>query len=211
MAYDRADKVLQAQANELLKRGNITKPEFEELVKARNTLVKEFRKPLSPFGKQYSEFLKPTSKLPQPGELLAKKGSIEAVLESVGKSRAAVNRLSLLFRVAGPTLLVLDITITTVVVMKAHPEQRGRVMAREYTGLGVGVAGGAGGAWAGCVAFAALGSPSLVLPVIGEVAEGTLCVVGGILGGIGVGWVGREAGKTAGEAVYDFVTTFRWE
>jgi hypothetical protein len=133
------------------------------------------------------------------------------VLESVGKSRAAVNRLSLLFRVAGPTLLVLDITITTVVVMKAHPEQRGRVMAREYTGLGVGVAGGAGGAWAGCVAFAALGSPSLVLPVIGEVAEGTLCVVGGILGGIGVGWVGREAGKTAGEAVYDFVTTFRWE
>lgn len=166
MAYDRADKVLQAQANELLKRGNITKLEFEELVKARNTLVKEFRKPLSPFGKQYSEFLKPASRLPQPGELLAKKGRIEAVL---------------------------DITITTVVVMKAPPEQRGRVTAREYTGLGFGVASGAGGAWAGCVAFAALGLPSLVLPVIGEVTEGTLCAVGGILGGMGVGWVGREA------------------
>jgi hypothetical protein len=51
----------------------------------------------------------------------------------------------------------------------------------------------------------------LVLPVIGEVTEGTLCAVGGILGGMGVGWVGREAGKAAGEAVYDFVTTFRWE
>ncbi|HKQ23251.1 MAG TPA: hypothetical protein VJT81_02270 [Burkholderiales bacterium] len=211
MAYDRADKVLQAQANELLKRGNITKLEFDNLVKARNTLVEEFRKPLSPFGKQYSEILKPASKLPQPGGLLTKKGSIEAVLESVGKSRAAVNRLSMVFRVAGPGLLVLDITITTVVVMKAPPEQRGRVAAREYTGLGAGVAGGVGGAWAGCVALAALGSPTLLLPVVGEVTEGTLCAVGGILGGIGVGWVGREAGKATGEAVYDFVTTFRWE
>jgi len=211
LAYDRADKVLQAQANELLRRGNITRLEFDELVKARNRLVEEFRKPLSPFGKQYSEILKPASKLPQPGELLAKKGGVEAVLESVGKSRATVNRLSMVFRVAGPALLMLDITITTIVVMKAHPEGRGRVAAREYTGLGFGVAGGAAGAWAGCVTLAALGSPSLVVPVVGEAAEGTLCVVGGILGGLGVGWVGREAGKATGEAVYDFVTTFRWE
>jgi hypothetical protein len=211
MAYERADKVLQAQANELLARGNITKLEFEELVKARNKLVEEFRKPLSPFGKQYSEILKPTSKLPQPGELLTKKGSVEAVLESVGKSRATVNRLSMVFRVAGPALLALDITITTIVVMKAPPEQRGRMAAREYTGLGFGVAGGSGGAWAGCVTLAALGSPSLALPVVGEVTEGTLCTVGGILGALGVGWVGREAGKAAGETVFDFVTTFRWE
>jgi hypothetical protein len=211
MAYDRADKVLQAQANELLKRGNITKLEFDELVKARNTLVQEFREPLSPFGRQYSELLKPASSLPQPGELLAKKGSVEAVLESVGKSRATVNRLSMVFRLAGPALLALDITITTIVVMKAPPEQRGRTAAREYTGMGLGVAGGAGGAWAGCVTLAALGSPSLVVPVVGEVTEGTLCVVGGILGGLGVGWLGREAGKAAGETAYDFVTSFRWE
>lgn len=211
MAYDRADKVLQAQANELLKRGNITKLEFDELVKARNTLVQEFRKPLSPFGKQYSEILKPNSALPQPAELLAKKGSVEAVLESVGKSRATVNRLSMVFRLAGPALLALDITVTTIVVMKAPQEQRDRMAAREYTGLGFGVAGGAGGAWAGCVTLAALGSPSLVLPVVGEVAEGTLCAVGGILGGLGVGWLGREAGKAAGETVFDFVTSFRWE
>jgi hypothetical protein len=211
MAYDRADKVLQAQANELLKRGNITKLEFDGLVKARNKLVEEFRKPLGPFGKQYSEILKPTSKLPQPGELLTEKGSVEAVLESVGKSRATVNRLSMVFRVAGPALLVLDITITTIVVMKAPPEQRGRMAAREYTGLGFGVAGGGGGAWAGCVTLAALGSPSLALPVVGEVTEGVLCTVGGILGALGVGLVGREAGKAAGETVFDFVTTFRWE
>jgi len=211
MAYDRADKVLQAQANELLKRGNITKSEFDALVKARNTLVQEFRKPLSPFGKQYSEMMKPATKLPQPGELLAKKGSVEAVLESVGKSRATVNQLSMVFRVAGPVLFTLDITITTVVVMKTPPEQRNRIAAREYTGLGFGVASGAGGAWAGCVTLAALGSPSQVLPVVGEVTEGTLCAVGGILGGLGVGWVGREAGKATGEAVYNFVTRFRWE
>ncbi len=211
MAYDRADKVLQAQANELLKRGNITKGEFEGLVKARNELVEEFRKPLSPFGRQYSEILKPASKLPQPIELLTRKGSVDAVLESVGKSRATVNRLSMVFRVAGPALLALDITITTIVVMKAPPEQRGRVAAREYTGLSFGVAGGAGGAWVGCVTLAALGSPSLALPVVGEVTEGALCTVGGLLGGLGVGWAGREAGKATGETVFDFVTTFRWE
>lgn len=211
MAYDRVDKALQTQANQLLKRGSITRQEFEQLVEARNRLVQEFRKPLSPFGKQYSEILKPVSKLPQPAELLAKKGSVEAVLESVGKSRAAVNRLSMVFRVAGPALLVLDITITTIVVMKAPAEQRGRAAAREYTGLGVGVASGAGGAWAGCVGLAALGSPTLLLPVVGEVSEGTLCAVGGILGGFGVGWAGREAGRAGGEAAYDFVTTFRWE
>ncbi|WP_295449675.1 hypothetical protein [uncultured Thiodictyon sp.] len=166
---------------------------------------------MSPFGKQYSEILKPTSKLPQPGALLAKKGSVAAVLESVGKSRATVNRLSMVFRVTGPTLLALDIKITTIVVMKAPAEQRSRMAAREYTGLGFGVAGGAGGAWAGCVTLAALGSPSLALPVVGEVTKGTLCAVGGILGALGVGWVGREVGKAAGEAAYDFVTMFRWE
>ncbi len=210
-AYGRADKVLQAQANELLKRGNITRVEYEALVNARNDLVTEFRKPLSPFGKAYSEILKPGTKLPQPGELLTRKGSIEAVLESVGKSRASVNRLSMVFRVAGPALIVLDITITTVVVMRAPPEQRARTAAREYTGLGVGVAGGAGGAWAGCATLATLGSPSLVVPIVGEVTEGGLCLVGGLLGGFGVGWLSREAGKKAGEAMYDFVTTFRWE
>lgn len=47
--------------------------------------------------------------------------------------------------------------------------------------------------------------------VVGDVTERTLCVIGGIFGGLGVGWLGREAGKTAGEATYDFVTTFRWE
>lgn len=210
-AYGRADQALQAQANELLKRGNVSRAEYDALVKARNTLVAEFRKPLSPFGRAYSEILKSSARLPQPGELLTRKGSIEAVLESVGKSRASVNRLSLVFRVAGPALIVLDITVTTVVVMKAPADQRARTAAREYTGLGVGVAGGAGGAWAGCVTLAALGSPSLVVPVVGEVTEGGLCLVGGILGGLGVGWLGREAGKAAGESVYDYVTTFRWE
>lgn len=129
----------------------------------------------------------------------------------MGKSRAAVNRLSMVFRVAGPGLLVLDLTVTSVVVMKAPAQQRGRVVAREYTGLGAGMAGGAGGAWARCVALGALESPSLMLLVIGEVTEGVLCAVGGILGAIGVGWAGREAGESSGAAVYDFATTFRWE
>jgi hypothetical protein len=43
------------------------------------------------------------------------------------------------------------------------------------------------------------------------VTEGGLCLVGGILGGFGVGWLGREAGRKAGETAYDFVAAFRWE
>lgn len=139
-AYGRADQALQAQANALLKRGNISPVEYEALVEARNELVRAFRKPLSPFGRAYSEILKPSSRLPQPGDLLLRKGSIEAVLESVGKSRASGN----------------------------------------------------------------------LSPVVGEVTEGGLCLVGGMLGGLGVGWLSREAGKKVGETAYDFVTTFRW-
>ena len=89
MAYARADKVLQAQANELLKRGNITQVEFENLVNARNKLVLEFRKPLSPFGKQYSEILKKASTLPKPGGLLAGGGPVWRA------ARAALGRVVL--------------------------------------------------------------------------------------------------------------------
>ena len=102
LLYEHADKALQQQANELLSRGNVTAEEARFLVESqRNGLVLEFRKPLSPFGRLYSEILKPSNSLPTLEQLVAQKGSIEAVLQSVGKSRVAVNRMALTSRVAG--------------------------------------------------------------------------------------------------------------
>jgi hypothetical protein len=60
------------------------------------------------------------------------------------------------------------------------------------------------------VGLSALASPSLVIPVVGEVTTGGACIVGGIAGGVGAGWLGYLLGQWAGEATYDFVTEFQW-
>lgn len=68
-------------------------------------------------------------------------------------------------------------------------------------------------AGAGCASLAMLASPSLTIPLVGEVTTGGACLVGGILGGIGVGWFGRKAGALVGEGLYDIVNEvgeFRW-
>lgn len=88
-AYDAQTKVLQAQANALLHRGTITVAEARELVEVqRNRLVTEIRSKLSPPGRLYSELLKPSNDLPTLEKLVKQKGSIEAVLQSVGKKPA---------------------------------------------------------------------------------------------------------------------------
>jgi hypothetical protein len=45
---------------------------------------------------------------------------------------------------------------------------------------------------------------------VGEVTTGGACVIGGIAGGAGAGWLGYLLGSWAGEATYDFVTDFQW-
>lgn len=151
--------------------------------------------------------MKPSSKLPTLEHLVAQKGSLEAVLTSVGKSRAVVNRLAAVSRVAGPATIVLQISVSAMVIYSASPEERGRVAAREGGGAAVGMLSGWGGMWAGCAGLSALASPSLVIPIVGEV---TACVIGGIAGGAGAGWLGYLLGSWAGDATYDFVTDFQW-
>ena len=85
--YDQANKAIQQQANALLARGNITVEEARSLVESqRNGLVIEFRKPLTPWGRLYSEILKPSSDLPTLQKLVAQKGTLEAVMQSVGEN-----------------------------------------------------------------------------------------------------------------------------
>lgn len=196
LAYEKADLILQKQADELVRRGNLTTEEARALVDQRNALVREFRKPLSPFGKFYSEALKPTSELPSFEHLVGRKGSIEAVLASVGKSRAVTNRFTFIWRRLGPAGIVLDVVATAVVIEKAPPEERGRVAAEQGAGIAGGLVAGrygmlggaaAGAAWAGTWA-----SPTLVIPVVGEFTEGGAIILGGIIGGLLAGWAGQK-------------------
>jgi len=213
LIYDRANEALQKQAELLLKRGNITRLEYAELVNARNKLVVRLRNQLSPFGELYSELLKPASSLKTGEQFLKQKGSIEAVLRSVGRTRQVVNRIGVVSRVAGPASIVLELTMTAIVIQQAAPEDRSRVASREIGGAVGSVGFGLAGMWAGCAGAAALASPSLVVPIVGEVSTGGACLVGGILGGIGVGWLGRKAGEAAGEGLYEIyteVSDFRW-
>jgi hypothetical protein len=212
LLYDQANKGIQQQANALLARGNITIQEARNLVESqRNGLVLEFRKPLTPWGRLYSEILKPSSDLPTLQRLVAEKGSIEAVLRSVGKTRVVVNRIAVVSRVAGPALVILSIGVSAVVIQEAPEGQKGRVAAQEIGGAAGGLGLSMAGAWAGCVAGASFASPSLVIPGWGEVTEGGACLVGGIAGGLGFGWAGDKAGRVAGDAVYGFVTSCSYQ
>jgi hypothetical protein len=210
-SYEKANAIIQQQANELLRRGNIFDGEARALVEGeRNALVRAMRTQLTPFGRLYSEILKPSSSLPTLERLARDKGSIEAVLTSVGKSRAVVNRFAAVARVAGPASVVLQFTVSAIVVTSAPSERRGRVASREIGGIGGATVGGWGGAWAGCAGLAALVSPTLALPIIGEVTTGGACLVGGITGGAAAGWVGSLLGQWAGEASYDFLADWLW-
>ncbi|HUZ62564.1 MAG TPA: hypothetical protein VMU82_02515 [Acetobacteraceae bacterium] len=201
--YEKANEAIQRQANELLRRGNVTYDEAQQLVEVqRNGLVIEMREPLTPFGRYYSEVLKPTSELKTLDQLLAEKGSIELVLRSVGRSRQAVNRMALVARRAGPALIAVDVVLTIVIIDLAPADKRGEVAAGQAGGIAGSALGarygGLAGAWAGATTFAALGSPTLVIPVVGEVTEGGAVLVGGIAGFLFGGWFGWEAGQAAG-------------
>jgi hypothetical protein len=72
--YENSNKVIQRQANDLLKRGNLVEAEVRALVEGqRNALVLKIRQYNSPFGRLYSEILKPSSKLPTLERLVAQR------------------------------------------------------------------------------------------------------------------------------------------
>jgi hypothetical protein len=172
LAYDKLNAALQEQVNSLVKRGNITYQEMENLVNARNASVLKIRGRLSSFGEMYSELLKPGASLKTAEQLLGEKGSVEAVLESVGRTRQVVDQIGIVSRWAGPAVIVLQISIVSYVIAEAPPQDRGRVAAREIGGSVFGIVGGSGGLWLGCASGASLVSWSIVIPVVGEEAIG---------------------------------------
>jgi hypothetical protein len=217
LVYQKNDKVIQADANKLLARGNVTMEEARELVEVkRNGLVLSMREELSPFGKFYSETLKPASSLPTLEQLIAKKGSIEAVLVSVGKSRASVDKLSYYCRRAGVAGLVLEIVSVSVVVAETPYGHKTERFVEEGIGLGVDMGVGSVGMWGGGMAGAAWAgtwaSPTLLIPVVGEVTEGGAIIVGGIAGAILAGWTEHRIGaiQSAEHAAAQVATEAIW-
>jgi hypothetical protein len=208
--YNQLNAALQRQANTMRTQGVISEAEARALIAQRNLILAESRKSLSPFGRLYSEILKPSSQLPTYEKLLEQKGSIEAIVESVGKTRAVVNRLSVVMKYGGRAGIVLQIVVSAVIIAEAPPEQRGRTTAGQAGAVGGAALFGWGGAWAGCGTAALLVSPSLAIPIVGEGAEGGACLIGGIIGGFGLGALGGWGGQAAGEAIYDYVTQLRW-
>ena len=143
--YNQQNATFTRLANELLHRGPVTEAEMRVLLDQPNQLICETRKPLSPFGKVYSEVLKPTHNLPTYKRLLRAKGSNQAILQSIDKTRAYVNRLSLSMKYVGRGLVVVNLALSVVVVAQAKPEDRNRVAA----GQGGALVGGTAGGWGG--------------------------------------------------------------
>lgn len=63
----------------------------------------------------------------------------------------------------------------------------------------------AGAAWAGTWA-----TPTLVIPVVGEITEGAAILLGGIIGGVYMGWLARGAGESAGAQIWNLVSV-QWK
>jgi hypothetical protein len=202
--YEKSNQTIQQKANILLERGNIQFNEVKFLVEEqRNALVIKTRNCLSPFGKLYSEIIKPRSQLPTLDTMLKRKGTLEAVLESVGKSRASVNMFSSVFRILGSSTIVIQTFLSILKIQHALPKDRERIASQESGKLAAGTAGGIGGAWAGCALGATIASPSLVMPVIGEVTTSGACMAGGIVGGIGTSSLLSGVGGKISTKVYD--------
>jgi hypothetical protein len=205
--YEKATAAIQRQADILERRGNITAAEARQLVEVqRNSLVLATRDQLTPFGKYYSEILKPTKDLKTFDLLLAEKGSIEAVIRSVGKSRQAVNRVAFVARRVGPAAIVLDIVLTIVIIDQAPAAERQKMAVGQVGGMAGSLVGGRyggwAGAWAGATIFSELGAATLTIPVVGEITEGGAVVIGGIVGFFFGGVVGWGAGQVGGPLLW---------
>lgn len=109
--YTKINTALDRQASLLRQRGLVTEAEVRALVGQRNKVLLEARSPLSTFGRLYSEILKPSNDLPTFEKLLRHKGSIEAIIQIAGKTRATTNRMVAAFRVVGRGTVVLQMAL----------------------------------------------------------------------------------------------------
>ena len=195
--YDAAAKNIHEQAMQLARQGALTPAELAQFVEQRNALKTATRSQLSPFGKRFSELLLPAKDFKSAQQLLDKKGSLDAVIKGLGKTRGWVNRIGIVGRFAGPAILVVQITFAAETVSEAPDDQKWRTGVGEAAEIGGGLAGGWYGFGMGCGA----GAAATVWLFGAGAAVG--CGVGGLLGAAGLGFAAGKTLRFAAEATYD--------
>lgn len=105
-------------------------------------------------------------------ELLAKKGSFRAVIESASRTNRLFNGAAAVVRVAGPTLLVLDFGTAAAVTAQAPDGKKVETAVREFVPRLCGIAGGLTGGL-----FAVAPPVALVISVAGSSAASWACTV----------------------------------
>ncbi|MCA8990804.1 MAG: hypothetical protein KDA88_02440 [Planctomycetaceae bacterium] len=195
--YDKAAQAIAEQAQQLQSQGRLTLAELEQFVSQRNTLKIAMRDQLSPFGKQFSELLQPRSDLKSMEQLLQKKGTVEAVVKGLGKTRGWVNYIGFAGRLAGPAVLVIQVKMSADVIAAADESNRWRVGIGEAAEITGGAVGGWYGFGVGCSAGAAA-----TVWLFGAGAAGG-CAVGGIAGALGIGFAAGKSLRFVAEETYD--------
>ena len=195
--YEHAAQALRAQAKGLVASGALTAEQAKVWANGqRNALIMAMREKTDPIGKAIAEWIKPTEKLKTVQQLGELGKSAEGIIESSGKTNPWVNRVLIGYRYAGPTMMIVSVSLLAYRVAVAPENQRWSVAAGEAGGLGGSLLGAWRGGVAGCEAGGELGT---VEPGAGNAAG---CVVGAIAGTIGGAVVGGWAGHRAGEFVY---------
>ncbi|MGA8030701.1 MAG: hypothetical protein WB992_26450 [Bryobacteraceae bacterium] len=195
--YKRAAQAIRAQANELVTNGALTAEQAKLWANGqRNALIMATRDKTSPIGKAIAEWIKPSAKLKTVQQLEELGKSAAGIIESSGKTNPWVNRVLIGCRYAGPTMMVVSLSVSAYRVAAAPENQRWGVAAGESGTLGGSLLGAWGGGVAGCEAVGALGT---VVPGVGNAAG---CIVGAIGGTIGGAVLGGWAGHHVGDFVY---------
>ena len=113
MAFDRQALLLAQRSGDI---SNATRA----LTHQRDLAAIEMRRRSSPFGRKYAEIIKPLH-IPVPYEArLRLKGSDQAILRSVGKPNAVINRLNVVTGVVGRGAVIVQITLSAVLIVKAN-------------------------------------------------------------------------------------------
>ena len=127
----------------------------------------------------------------------------ERVAQGSGRSNPWMSRLAKGGRILGPIGIAVGLAFAGRNIYNASPEERGRATAGEAGNVAGGIVGASLGTSAG-VALA--GGLSGLLVGLGVISGpiGWLAIGLGILGGIAAAWAFGEAGRSIGEAVYEW-------
>ncbi len=151
--------------------GSMLEPEAAKwAVERRNNTLLMTRGRSSPLGNTLATLAKERPLALE--ELLAKKGTFRAVIESASRTNRVFNGAAAVVRVAGPTLLVLDFGSAAAVTAQAPDGKKAETAVREFVPRLCGIAGGLTGGL-----FAVAPPVALVISVAGSSAASWACTV----------------------------------